>query len=335
MIAPTPCPPRRSTLANAIRTAALFALASGLGLATPACASSPLAPVTLDVGGRARTTHLFVPPTPPAGLRPAVIALHGGGGRGDRFDRSTAGTLTAAAARRGWLVAFPEGVAKGWNDGRPPATDRDRERADVDDVAFLRALAADLAAHHGADPARLYVAGLSNGGFMAQRLALDAPNTFAAFAAVAANLPTHLAASAAQGPPTPLLYVLGTDDPVVPWAGGQVEVFGLARGEVLSADASTAWWRARFGCSDGAPSITPLPDAAPDDGTRAEEHRYPGCTGARTLALVRVAGGGHGWPGGRQYLPERLIGRVSEDFDASERVLAFFEGRSLPPAPAR
>jgi len=42
------------------------------------------------------------------------------------------------------------------------------------------------------------------------------------------------------------------------------------------------------------------------------------------VELLTIAGGGHTWPGGSQYLPKFVIGPVSRDFSASERAWQFF-----------
>jgi polyhydroxybutyrate depolymerase len=48
------------------------------------------------------------------------------------------------------------------------------------------------------------------------------------------------------------------------------------------------------------------------------------------VILIRLEGGGHTWPGGSQYLPERLIGPVCRDFDGTELIWAFFRRHSKP-----
>jgi polyhydroxybutyrate depolymerase len=48
------------------------------------------------------------------------------------------------------------------------------------------------------------------------------------------------------------------------------------------------------------------------------------------VILIRLEGGGHTWPGGLQYLPERLIGGVCRDFDATELIWTFFRRHSKP-----
>ncbi|HKZ79296.1 MAG TPA: hypothetical protein VJ124_13425 [Pyrinomonadaceae bacterium] len=43
------------------------------------------------------------------------------------------------------------------------------------------------------------------------------------------------------------------------------------------------------------------------------------------VVLYTIEGGGHTLPGGRQYLPERLIGRTSRDLEGSQTIWDFFE----------
>jgi polyhydroxybutyrate depolymerase len=43
------------------------------------------------------------------------------------------------------------------------------------------------------------------------------------------------------------------------------------------------------------------------------------------VTLAVIEGGGHTWPGGYQYLPERFIGRTSRDIDANSLIWNFFK----------
>lgn len=143
----------------------LLLLLPALACATPHTTHS------LHHGGLDRTVHLIVPDSAGPGA-PLVLALHGGGGRGDRLDRAMRSGLSRGAARRGWVLAMPDGIEKGWNDGRKLTTDKDKRRAKVDDVGFLEHLVDQLAADGTIDPERVFVIGISNGGFMAYRLAV-------------------------------------------------------------------------------------------------------------------------------------------------------------------
>jgi polyhydroxybutyrate depolymerase len=278
------------------------------------------------VGGRARTYHVLVPdsnaydPSKPA---PLVLALHGGGGNGVAFLRSGNGQFEAEADARHWIVVFPDGVEKGWVDGREATT---TPRKGVDDVDFLGKLIDRLAKDFAVDTRRVYVTGISNGGFMSIRLALELSEKIAAAAAVTASLPK---AHEHQVParPVPILFMNGTDDPLVPYEGGMVSLFGRERGEVLSTYDSARRFRALNGCAGEAP-IETLPDKAPRDGTRVYRHRGMGCKAA--VVVYRIEHGGHTWPGGRQYLPQALIGRVSRDISAAHEIFELFAAQRLP-----
>lgn len=275
---------------------------------------------TLEHGGHTRTYHLL--PLADAGSDPGplVVALHGGGGRGDRLDRSTEGQISREAARRGWRVVFPEGIEKGWSDGRPKNTARDARRAEIDDVGFLGALIEHLVATEAIDPARVYMMGISNGGFMTQRFALDGGGAIAAGAAVTAQVAEVWRDKAPRGDVS-MLWMNGTEDPLVPYEGGQVTVFGKERGAILATDASVEWWGRDLGC--GAPTTEALPDRDPKDETRAQRS-VRRCQGGLELVRYRIEGGGHTWPGGQQYLPRGMIGRVSRDLDGTAAIFDFF-----------
>src|SRR6187431_560776 len=86
------------------------------------------------VGMRVRTYAL----APPPAARGVLIVLHGAGGTGAGMAALTG--LSTRGPEAGFVVAFPDGVGGVWNDQRDaPKLPR---RDDVDDVAFLAALAA-------------------------------------------------------------------------------------------------------------------------------------------------------------------------------------------------
>ena len=75
------------------------------------------------------------------------------------------------------------------------------------------------------------------------------------------------------------------------------------------------------------PVTATLPTLAPDR-TQVRTDTYQPCGGA-PVVLYTVIGGGHTWPGGEQYLPVRVVGRTTHQFDASETMWRFFA--ALPP----
>ena len=103
-------------------------------------------------------------------------------------------TFDEQADAFGFAVAYPDGVGGRRADGRGVTK---ADEAGVDDVAFLRALIDTTAGRHGTHPDRTVVAGVSNGAFMAHRMALEASEKVAVFAAVAGGLPASLREGAA------------------------------------------------------------------------------------------------------------------------------------------
>lgn len=154
---------------------------------------------TLDHGGDERTYHIHLPPGFDRGKpAPLVIALHGGGGEGRKFDQAaTGGTLTRAADKRGVVLVFPEAVDRHWFDGRPEV---DKSAKRIDDTGFISAVIDAMAADYGIDPLRVYATGISNGGFMSVRLAIDLAEKIAAVAPVTAQMSKALEGKAPAQP---------------------------------------------------------------------------------------------------------------------------------------
>lgn len=132
-----------------------------------------------------RDYYLHVPATvetrfPTAGSVPLVLVLHGRGGTGPGTANLTG--FDEVADENGFVVAYPTGVDNQWNyvEGIPGYA------LQTPDTLFMRAVVAELSARYPIDPAKVYVAGFSNGGYMAQHLACKATDLFAAYASVGA-----------------------------------------------------------------------------------------------------------------------------------------------------
>ncbi len=270
-------------------------------------------------GGHTRTFAYFVPADAPKPL-PLVIALHGRLGDGAGQDRLS--HLSTIAAREKFVLALPDGYSRSWNDARhatPAAKDG------YDDVAFLGDLITWLVANTGADPSRVYLTGMSNGGFMAATAACALADRVAAFAIVGSTFPGGLEATCKPSRAMPAMVVMGDRDPLVPYAGGGLGR-NAERGTALSAIDAARFWATTNGCAP-ASTASALPDTDPDDGTRTNVTRFTGCRDGADVSLFTVEGGGHTWPGGLQYLGERMIGKTSRDWDASAVIWAFFAGK--------
>lgn len=271
----------------------------------------------LTVGGAQRAYLLHLPPQytqlAPGQRLPLLLALHGRLGTGPSTARLT--HLSAVADQHGFAVVYPDGVRRSWADGRgvTPA-----DRAGVDDVAFLAALLDTLTQQYAFDSHHVCVTGISNGGFMAFRLAYALSHKVAAIAVVAANLPAPFVAYPAPARPVPLVLMCGTADPLVPYAGGPLP---SDRGVVLSAPETAVRWAALCGCA-APPAQGEMPDVA-HDGTRVVYASYTGGVGGAQVLFYTVVNGGHTWPGGMQYAPARAVGLTTRNLDASEALWQF------------
>lgn len=268
----------------------------------------------IDHDGLRRTFRVY---RPAGTLRAVVFVLHGAGGSGAAQERIDGGSFARMAARERFLLVFPDGLGRQWNDGRGA-----RRGEVVDDVGYLTNLLAHLRGAHALPSAPAYVAGMSNGGMMAFRLACEASDRFAAVAAVVANLSERLARDCKPSRALPLIVINGTADPLMPFDGGEVGFGRFVWARVLStADTITHWVR-QDGCTG-----SPVAESwRGEDGIAIVTEQHHKCRDGTGVMLVRVEGGGHAWPGGLQYLPELVIGRTARGIDASEAIWTFFRG---------
>ena len=254
---------------------------------------------------------------------PLIVVLHGGGGNAKGMVRLTQGGFNDIAEREGAYVVYPEGVRRHWNEGRDLPLSY-AHRANINDVGFIETLVKKLTVEFPIDPEKVFVTGMSNGGLMAYRLACARPDLFAAIAPVTASIPKDILDACEASPGTGLMVVNGTDDPQMPYDGGEISVFGATRGEVISTPATIDHWLRLNGCPAHSQKKM-LPDVSRHDETTVTRYFYSGCDTGVKVALYRVEGGGHTWPGGRQYLREERIGKTSRDINACEEIWRFFE----------
>lgn len=219
-----------------------------------------------------------------------VIGLPGYGETSEALAAQS--RLLPRAEAAGILAVLPQGAgpAKSWNFSGTTG---------YDDVGFLAALLTRLTATECADPGRVVISGISDGGVMAAFAACALPGRFHAVVTVAASTDPRPGCRRLR-----ILAVHGDADPVDPYGGGPDGRPGYPA--TPPALAAIAAWATLDGCRSATTTRT-----APHIVTRS----YP--CGAQ---LVTVNGGGHTWPGGAPVDPS--FGVTTREYDVTARILA-------------
>ena len=291
--------------------------------------------ISLLSGGRNRTAIVHLPLFPSAEPveRPVVVNFHtlceNGQAEADLTHMST------LADREGFIVVYPNGALKGsvegwlpsvgvglsWNGGTCcPAASADK----VDDVQFTRDLLRVLSdgviaalsdGKLGVDGRRLYAVGASNGAFMVNRIACEAPELFAAYAPAAGVIGNGEAIAwgydsyncPLPARPPPVLHFHGTLDPLVPWMGNELLGF-------QSVPSYIALRKALAGIEND------------DNGTVSFANGSAVCTAygspSNNFTFCKHDAG-HCWPG------SNAQGPCTMDVDATEQIWAFFTRYTL------
>ncbi|HEY1618531.1 MAG TPA: hypothetical protein VGG25_12990 [Streptosporangiaceae bacterium] len=288
----------------------------------------------IEVAGVRRTYWLArAPRSSGRAVPPLLMALHGAG-----MDGRSMAWFTGLAKRgpaAGITTVFPDGWKGAWHPARAPAG-----QPDLDDAWFLNQLAGHLEGLGAARSWPVFLAGISQGARYAEHVARNGLLPVTGLFLVAG---TALESSRRLVPVPQLradmILVMGTDDPTSPFGGGRLTRRGIAgqiskrravrHGElpgediVAGAEDVVADWAAGNGItvsgisvtgSIARPLIEELPLAPGELPVTRKAWTRPGCHPA---TLYRIDGGGHGWPGGPQFMPARVIGPVARHLDAT------------------
>lgn len=277
----------------------------------------------ITVDGRSREYIVYLPTAyNKATSLPLLFALHGGSGTDSGMINLA--DFRALAERDKFIIVYPQGTDKNWNDGRPTTPNQNG----VNDVNFINSLITNLSGRYPIDSKRIFVTGISNGGFMSSRLGCELSGRFAAFASVAASIEKNtIYAGCSPANAVSAMYIQGTVDPLVPFLGGTMT--GGAGGVIASHTEAILKWVGNNGCST-TPVTTNMPDLSTTDGTTSVRRDFSGGRNNSAVVSIVVTGGGHTWPQGPQYLIELIVGKTAQDFNACETIWDFFKTHPKP-----
>ena len=288
------------------------------------CWGCPALADTIDINGVTRTFTAQLPDARPA---PLVIVLHGNTQIG--ADMAARTSWPDVARRERFGVVFPDGLNRAWADLRPDTRRAGRAPPKgTDDVGFIVALIEKFVTEGSADPKRVYITGLSNGGAMTMTMICARADLFAAAASVIFNLTDDMAAACHPAKPVPMLMINGTADPLIPYQGGR----GTSRFAVAgfwSTEKTFAFWRRVNGCEAGDATVTELAHRDKADPTSVTRIESP-CPKGRDVVLYRINHGGHRMPGKSAdvrfpRVVSLLLGPQNRDIDGAEIIWEFFK----------
>jgi polyhydroxybutyrate depolymerase len=269
---------------------------------------------TLVCGGVERSYLVHAPAGMDTGGLPLVLVFHGRYGTAEALEAQTG--FSGLADSEGFIAVYPQGEGRRWADGRGGD--------DGTDIVFVERLLDAVGGTYGHDPSRVYATGMSNGAFFCCFLAEGRPDLLEAVAPVAGGMADPWPGGFAPGSPVAVLLVNGTEDPLVPYEGGRVGFEGGRRdnGGVMPAELAASLWAEACGC--GEMTTVEMPDEDPEDGCTCTWMEWEAPPGGSRVALIRIEGGGHAWPGVDNALGEGLVGRTCNDFHSPSVIWSFF-----------
>lgn len=270
---------------------------------------------SITINGEKRDYLWYEPSNLSTAKIPLLFCFHGGGGSAK--NTYTAYGFNDIAEREKFIVVYPNGFDKNWNDGRN-GTCIDQTH---DDAKFISELLVLFATKYNIDTTKIFATGMSNGAIFSNYLAHKLPGKFKAIAPVCGSISEPIANSYSSLPCS-VIMINGTDDELVKYEGGFVTK-KECRGKVISVDETLSKWKLINQINSTA-TVEKLPNIVLKDDCSATRYNYIGGVNNTKVSLIKVEKGGHQWPG-KNARKITSAGNKCEDFNASEVIWDFFK----------
>ncbi len=252
---------------------------------------------TLPTASGTRSYIIHAPGSVVARDLPVVFVLHGDGGSGASI-KSYSG-FDALADTEQFMAVYPSAQSGSWS----------RAKGELKDVEFISALIDYLCQAYQVNTAKVYATGHSAGGYMAYNLGMSIPGKIAAIAPVAGNMygisgfNWNDFFSSSDFRSLPVLHIHGDADGTVAYPDPNHAPDPWSEWPLSSL--------AYYTCGEDTYAL-PQQDLNPSGSVK----KLSFCSGPVELSLVRIVGGGHGWPN-------------APDWNATAAIWDFFENYSL------
>lgn len=251
---------------------------------------------------------------------PVFFVFHGSFGTSEVMRLATGYDFEYLAEEKGFLVVYPQGYKKFWNDCRASA-DYESNLKDVDDVGFFVKMIDTLEKDFAIDTSKVVATGMSNGGQMMYRLAYEAPGKALLLAPLVSTIPVEDNNSCKKsGESVNIMIFNGTADKIAPYQGGLVSLFGNnSRGIVQSSDDTYEYWK-----SLGSSTEETVENLAELDGNPKSSVIKKISKGEKVVALYTLVNGGHIYASPNVEYSRYFNGNV-RDINTSMEIYSVFE----------
>jgi polyhydroxybutyrate depolymerase len=277
---------------------------------------------TLDHQSKERKYTLHIPSSYDGTKEvPLVVFLHGGNGNSQSAQGFT--NLNQTSKSNGFLMVYPQAFYESgtnsyvWADGRGLAPDI----LGIDDMGFVDKLVTTLKSEYKINAKKVYLCGFSNGSFLTQRIAFEKNTQFAAMATLGGTMNQSLFKTGNPNRAIPMMYVMGTADPLVPYNGGVVS--GSNTLPIIGIEQAVNYWVTKNKCQTTLPVVN-VANVNTTDNSTVSIYEYTNGTCNSKVKFYKINGGGHTFPGIK--LPNQtILGETNLDILANQELWDFFK----------
>lgn len=261
---------------------------------------------TMNHGGLEREYILYKPKNFSEN-GPLVMMLHGYSSNNNNLLSYS--KMNAIADQNGFMICYPQGAItyltnqSHWN--------ANLQMSDVNDIDFLSDLVIEIQKQFKVSKENVFVAGMSNGGFMSYTLGCERSDIFKAVASVTGTMSGYDWENCSPEYKIPVMQISGTIDRTVPWDGTMNTAFGWG-GAPHILDVMEFWSDLNACTKD---ELINIPDIDKSDNSTVSLTKKKGGSYNNEVWFYKIEGGGHDWPGAWG----------NKDIDASEEIWKFFD----------
>lgn len=281
----------------------------------------------IKVNGSSRSYLVHLPKgySPDLNKKPSlVIALHSGGESAEHMAEFTG--FNAFADLDTVIVLYPSALEDHWNDGRYEIKGNPHHKVYVNDVRFIDSLIEKMIRVYNVDSDRVFLTGIANGAIMCYKAACQLSHKIAAIGPVLGSCAESVLLNCRPHRSISIIAINGSEDKLIPFDGGEIIYQDMDLGRIASVNETIQFW-AQYNDTNKTlkPLILKTNDNHKFDGTIVYQKEFFNGRYQTEIILYLIKGGGHAWPGAKQFYEKGITGKVSKEINASELLWRFFK----------